>query len=93
MNKKNKHIRSEVNPPAAKQTSLTQLDLLNLGYILGEECQVKKENYLFHISEVLDEDNRQAGFSVSRLPEQQDWHVLPYPYSEYRPKKKFFNAK
>jgi len=88
MNKKNKHLGSKVNPPVdnQKQQTLTQLDFVNLGYIIGDECQVTTDNQSYNIGEVLDENNKQAGFSVARLPGQQNWYVLPYPYSKYAPK-------
>jgi len=95
MNKKNKHLGSKVNPPTdtEKKKTLTQQQLLNLGYILGEKCECKQDNKVYHLSEVLDEDKKKTGFCVARHPEQTDWSVLPNPYSAYAPKKKYLNSK
>ena len=86
MNKKNKHIGGKANPPENKKTTLTQLDLLKLGYALADECQVRTDNQLYHVAEVLDENNKRASFSLAHLPGQQNWYVLPHPYSKYEPR-------
>ena len=46
MSKKSKHLGSKVNPPVDKQKpkTITQFQLLNLGYFLGDECEGKRQN-------------------------------------------------
>lgn len=95
MKKKHKHLGSKVNPPVDKQKRkmITQFQLLNLGYILGEKCECKQDNKVYRISEVLDEDHKQASFCVVREINEKDWSVLSKPFSDYAPKKKHANSK
>ena len=95
MKKKHKHLGSKVNPPVDNQKPkmITQLQLLNLGYILGEKCECKQDNKVYRISEVLDEDHKQASFCVVREINEKDWSVLSKPFSDYAPKKKHANSK
>ncbi len=95
MNKKNKHLGSKVNPPVDKQKpkTITQFQLLNLGYFLGDECEGRGDNKVSRLSEVLDEDHKQASFCLVREPNEKDWSVLSKPFSDYAPKKKHANSK
>ena len=95
MKNKNKNIGSKINPPVDKQKpkTITQFQLLNLGYFLGDECEGKGDNKVYRFSEVLDEDHEQASFCVVRELNEKDWSVLPKPFSNYAPKKKHANSK
>lgn len=90
MSKKNKNLGGKANPPthSNQQQTISQLQLLNLGYYLGDEHEGPNGNKRYRLSEVIDEDNKPANFCLLREISERNWMVIPCSYSHlcsYRP--------